>query len=153
MILHDLLPQLMPKAIEWAKEQEAFICEKGRSLNEAEIQFAEKVGVSSPEKIRMLVVDIIPAPDEPMLEYLCEYTGMLGPDTIGLTLFYGIFVKTGHEEDQRLLAHECRHVAQYEQHESIAAFLGEYLTQILEYGYEAAPLEVDAREKTWQAFQ
>lgn len=153
MILHDLLPQLMPKAIEWAKEQEAFICKTGRSLNEEEIQLAERVGVSNPEKIRILVVDGIPTPDEPMLEYMCEYTGMLGPDTIGLTLFYGIFVRMGHEEDLRLIAHECSHVAQYETHESIGAFLGEYLTQILEYGYEAAPLEVDAREKTRRAFQ
>jgi len=36
-------------------------------------------------------------------------------------------------------------VYQYEQHGSIAAFLPVYLSQVLEVGYQDAPLERDAR--------
>ena len=153
MILHDLLPQLMPKAIAWAKEQEDYILLNGRGLSDEEHKIAVKVGVIHPDKIRVCTVDQVPSPDDSMLAYLCEYTGLLGPDTVGLTLHYGIFVRSGYQESLSLLAHECRHVAQYEEHESIAAFLGVYLTEILEYGYEASPLEVDARMKAWEVLQ
>lgn len=43
------------------------------------------------------------------------------------------------------VSHELRHVHQYEQHGSIAAFLRVYLRQIVEVGYANAPLEADAR--------
>ena len=149
MILHDLLPQLMPAAIEWARVQADYILANGRSLTDKERSIALLVGVRHPEKVRILEVTTIPAPDESMLSYMCQYTGMLGPDTIGLTLDYGIYIRSDVSLETNVLAHECRHVYQYEDKGSIAAFLGEYLTQILEYGYEAAPLEVDARTAAW----
>jgi hypothetical protein len=46
----------------------------------------------------------------------------------------------------RLISHECRHVHQYEVAGSIAGFLPLYLQQIVSYGYEQAPYEIDARE-------
>jgi hypothetical protein len=36
-------------------------------------------------------------------------------------------------------------VAQYEQAGSIAAYLAVYIAELLRYGYDAAPFEVDAR--------
>lgn len=45
----------------------------------------------------------------------------------------------------RLASHECRHVVQYEEAGSIAAFLPGYLKQLADVGYENAPYEIDAK--------
>lgn len=71
-------------------------------------------------------------------------TGLLGPGMVGLTLGYSVIVRHGHDTT-RLLSHEFRHVYQYESAGSIAAFLPLYLQQIVEFGYDNAPLEIDAR--------
>jgi hypothetical protein len=41
------------------------------------------------------------------------HIGLLGPNTAGRTVGYGIFI--AERCTPRLLAHECRHVYQYEQ--------------------------------------
>jgi hypothetical protein len=70
-------------------------------------------------------------------------------DKAGLTLFYGIFVVEG-TYSRRMIAHECRHVQQYEERGSIQAFLQEYLPQILTVGYDDSPLEKDAENTARQ---
>jgi hypothetical protein len=62
----------------------------------------------------------------------------------GLTLGYAILICHGHMS-RRLLSHECRHVAQYEQARSIAALLPAYLGSIVQDGYWNCPFEQDAR--------
>lgn len=93
----------------------------------------------------------MPFPSEPALAYACELIGFLGPGTAGLALFYGIFVQRDQRSNRCLIAHECRHVAQYEHFGSISNFLDTYLPQVLEHGYQDAPLEVDAREAAARA--
>jgi hypothetical protein len=44
------------------------------------------------------------------------------------------------------LRHEFRHVYQVERAGSMEAFLKTYLEQIVEFGYDDAPWEVEARE-------
>ena len=72
-------------------------------------------------------------------------TGLLGPEMIGVTFGYGVYICDGHISN-RLISHECRHVYQYEVAGSIGAFLQVYLQQIATVGYHDAPLEVDARQ-------
>lgn len=86
----------------------------------------------------------LPLPGDPELKQAALATGLLGPSMIGLTLGHGIYVCHGHG-NIRLLSHEFRHVHQYEQAGSIAAFLPAYLQQIVDVGYDKAPFEVDAR--------
>ena len=74
-----------------------------------------------------------------------QASGLLSPNIDGLTLGHGIYIRHG-QASNRLLSHEFRHVYQYEQAGSIAAFLSVYLQQILTVGYQLAPLEIDARE-------
>jgi hypothetical protein len=73
-----------------------------------------------------------------------QQTGLLGPGMVGLTLGHTVFIILGCKTVQ-LLSHELRHVHQYEQFGSIAAFLPVYLAQIVEVGYDNAAFEVDAR--------
>lgn len=138
------LPILIPKAIAWAEQQASVILASGEHLSEKGISLARRVGVANPEEIRVSLVAQLPLPSDPLLRQAALQTGLLGPNMIGLTLGYAIYICKGHYSD-RLLSHECRHVKQYEQAGSISVFLPKYLQQIVQFGYSAAPYEIDAR--------
>ncbi len=141
--LRSALPYLLPKAIAWAEARSQEAAASGRALTEREIAIARAVGVQQPERIRVAVVDSFPLPEDLTLRDAAIQTGLLGPDAAGLTLGYSVLVRRGHES-ARLLSHEFRHVYQYEQFGSVAAFLPEYLKQVVELGYSNAPFEIDA---------
>ena len=136
---------LLPRAIDWVKSQSAAILQSGLPLNETEIRLATAVGVSKPERVRVRRVTSFPQPTDPELRFVANNAGLLGPGTIGVTFGYGIYLLDG-QVTNRLISHECRHVYQYERAGSIDAFLTEYLQQIVTFGYDDAPLEVDARQ-------
>jgi hypothetical protein len=142
--LRAALPFLIPKAIAWAEAQSSHMAKIGNPLNDALRSVAKSVGVLRPDFIRIVEVPRLPLPDDPDLKQAAQATGLLGPTMVGLTLGYGIYVCHGHGT-VRLLSHEFRHVYQYEQAGSIAAFLPIYLQQIVTVGYKNAPLEADAR--------
>ena len=144
MDLQKQLPLLLPQAVAWAKSQSQLVASEGTKLPGNLIEIARRVGVKQPDRIRTMLVDRLPFPDEPILRQAAMEAGMLGPEMVGLTLGYGIFIVRGHD-DARLISHECRHVYQYETLGSIEQFLPVYLQQILEFGYYQAPLEIDAR--------
>lgn len=143
--LQELLPILLPRAIEWVNAQSEYILESGSPLNDSCLGLARAVGVARPENIRVSVVTKLPLPSDPDLRRVALETGLLGPEMIGMTFGYGVYVCDGHISN-RLISHECRHVYQYEVAGSIGAFLPVYLQQIATVGYHDAPLEVDARQ-------
>jgi hypothetical protein len=144
MNIEAALPTLLPRAIAWAEREAGRVALTGTCLGDSTQELARAVGVVCPELIRIELVDRVPSPDDPLLRAAVAQTGMLAHDTRGLTLGYAIFIRRN-EESLRLLSHEFRHVYQYEQAGSIAAFLPVYIGQILRFGYRDAPLEVDAR--------
>lgn len=135
---------IMPLACEWAAGQELSICRGGLSLTEELFEIAKKVGVQCPDKIRIAVVDAVPVPSHPLLQTACETTGLITPNTIGLTLRYGIFIRQDESRSKRLFAHEFAHVAQYERLGGMKQFLSQYLAEVLHYGYPQAPMEQEA---------
>ena len=143
--LLSVLPVLLPRAIDWANAQSSEILANGEPLTETGLKLAAAVGVSDAAKVRVSTVSALPLPEDPDLRAVALDTGLLGPDMIGLTLGYGIYVCVGHI-DNRLISHECRHVYQYEVAGSIENYLPVYLRQIAVHGYEYAPFEIDARE-------
>jgi hypothetical protein len=144
------LPQLLPSAIAWAQLQANHVSTVGFPLDEGGLTIARRVEVQYPEHIRITLVEQLPLPEEPTLKQAALQTGLLGPDKVGLTLGYSIFICHGYYAI-RLLSHECRHVYQYENSGSIAAFLRVYLQQIAEVGYDNAKLEIDARTHEFSA--
>lgn len=142
--LKTALPALMPEAVQWAEAAADYVAVAGRPLDGSEQEIARQVGVGQPEDIRVLLVDTMPYPRHPLLQTAATATDFLGPQTMGLTLGHSVLVRRG-QQSLRLLSHEFRHVYQYEQAGSIAAFLPVYLTQVLDHGYADAPLELDAR--------
>lgn len=142
--LRAALPLLISKAIAWAEVQSSQMAKTGKPLNDVLNSVAKSIGVLRPDLIRIVEVPRLPLPHDPDLRQAAQATGLLGPNMVGLTLGYGIYICHGYGT-VRLLSHEFRHVYQYEQAGSIAAFLPIYLQQIVTVGYNNAPLETDAR--------
>jgi hypothetical protein len=142
--LKTALPYLLLEAIAWADTQAAHCASSGRPLDDGEARIARGVGVTYPERVRVVFVDDMPIPEDPALRAAALESGLMGDGAIGLTLGHSVFIRAGHET-LRVLSHELRHVYQYEQAGSIAGFLPGYLQQIIEFGYVASPLEQDAR--------
>ena len=138
------LPRLLPLAIPWVQSQEANALATGRPLTVTELALANAVGVRNASRVRIKLVNQLPKPTHPELRVAAEQTGLLGPNTAGVTFGYAVFIRHGFDTN-RLVSHELRHVHQYEAAGSIAAFLPVYLAQIVSVGYEQAPFEVDAR--------
>jgi hypothetical protein len=143
--LRDALPALLPLAISWANAQSRRILAHGIALSDEYATIARRVGVAWPELVRVASVRAMPLPRHAALRDAALKAGLLGPNVIGLTLGHGVLVVSGHAT-RRLLSHELRHVHQYEQAGSIAAYLPRYLAQIVDVGYFDSPFERDARE-------
>ena len=139
------LPDLLPRAITWAREREQEILRTGVPLKEFGLSLAQSVGVQQPELIRVEIIDtLLPLPSDSVLRAAGLATGLFGPHMAGITLGYSICIRRDYNSI-RLLSHECRHVYQYELAGGVAAFLPLYLKQIAQFGYRNAPYEIDAR--------
>lgn len=139
-----LLPLATPVVAAWARWQNRRILRDGEPLTPEQMQIASAVGVAHPERVRVLHVGRIPFPGGRPIDHLARRMGLPGLDVDGLTLGHGIFMRRN-AATLRLLAHECRHVAQFEAAGSLRAFLADYLRQVSRHGYVDAPFEVDAR--------
>lgn len=142
----DLLEELLPLACEWAEKQLENILQNGISLTDSQLQDARLIPVTSPEKVRLLKVDQIPWPDNPMLLAFGQQAGFFTDDTEGLAIGYGIFIRSNRWEDRYLIVHELVHVSQYERLGGISQFIEQYVTEYLSDGYDDGPLESEARE-------
>lgn len=135
---------LLPPAVTWATEQEQRIVCDGVPLSEKEVDDARAIGVQDPDQVRLLQVEAIPRPSQPQLKAACDAIDFLTPATRGLTLGYGIFIRSNYWGDRLLVVHELAHVAQYERLGGILPFLRKYLFECLTMGYAASPLELEA---------
>lgn len=145
MDLSAELPRLLPKAVAWAESESARFLRSGKPLDASQCALARAAGVRSPDRVRVALVDAIPRPGDAQLREAAAQVGLLGPNTVGLALGYAVLLKADFASDSDVLAHELRHVRQYECYGSIKAFLSVYLPQLVQFGYEHAPLEIDAR--------
>jgi hypothetical protein len=136
--------QSVEETIAWAEAQSERILSEGRPIKGTPLAIAAKVGIKHVERIRLLRVDQMPIPPTIAIKALMTRAGVSGPGLAGMTFGYGVCGTLGFTT-AAILAHEFRHVQQYEAAGSIAAFLQEYIRQIIEFGYANAPYEVDAR--------
>ena len=138
------LPRLLPMASEWAETESNRILAAGEPLGVDGVKLAKCVGVRLPSRVRLFFVYRIPRPSQRDLAQACKTIGIIGPGTRALTLGYGVYIRDHDKADSRLLAHELRHVSQYEDLGSIPAFLAKYVPELIQYGPASAPLELDA---------
>lgn len=139
------LQSLLPLAIKWAEDHSDRIKEEGISLTKEQIELAKEMGVTSPEKIKILHVDKLPLPEHEQLNQAATQIGFLRDEMPGLTLGHSIYLRKD-SFTRQFLSRELRHVYQYEVFGSIPGFLVEYLKQIVLVGYENSLLVQDAKQ-------
>src|SRR5207253_8818274 len=144
-ITPEQFEMLLPLACEWAASQEQHILATGETLSDTMLTDARLVGVSVPERVRLLYVPEIPIPDDPVLRAATLETQLLSPLTRGLTLRYGIFIRSDCRLDRTMVIHELGHTAQYERLGGFQPFLRRYLFECLTIGYPEAPMEQDRK--------
>ena len=150
----EILAQLLPRAAAWVEAQERFMLgnNESRVLNPQGQEIARRAGVARPELVKILAVPVIPSPEEADLREAALAFGLITAGTAGLTLGYGIFVRQDFVNNPKLIAHELKHVAQYERAGSILGFLQAYLVECNQFGYPAAPMELEAVAFAEQVF-
>ena len=147
VITQEQFKVLLPVAAAWAEEQEGIILRNGVPLTEPQMADALILGISQPDSVRLMNVATIPVPEEPSLKAAAQATQLITPQTAGLTLRYGIFIRSDCWGDRRLIVHELVHTSQYEKLGGFFPFLQEYLHQCITIGYPAAPMEQEAIKK------
>jgi hypothetical protein len=139
---------LLPLACVWAEEQERFILREGSCLSATQNADAESIGIAYPDRVRLLSVHAIPLPDDPALREAAMATQLITPNTAGLTLRYGIFIRSDYWGDRALVFHELVHTWQYERLGGFEPFLRQYLHECITIGYPASPMEQEAVNMT-----
>jgi hypothetical protein len=141
--LIDYVDAILPKAEAFVLKNEREALENGVALDSEELAVANRLGLDYPEKVRVYYVDQLPQPSDPQLATLAEQYGYSSPKMDAYTFGYGVFVRESQRGNQELLAHELIHIRQAEQmgrREQIR----QYLFQLFIYGYDRAPLELEA---------
>jgi len=140
-ITSEQFETLLPLACQWAAAQERRILAQGEPLSDLELADARRIGVTAPERVRLLYVPEIPIPEHPALRAAAEETQLISPLTGGLTLRYGIFIRSDCRFHRAMIVHEFGHTAQYERFGGFEPFLRQYLFECLTAGYPEAPME------------
>jgi hypothetical protein len=133
-------------AASWVHSQERFILKRGVPLTADQLSDARLVGVANPEHVRLLRVEEIPLPERPELRAMAEAMDLNGPSAPGLTLRYGIYIRSEFWGKRDVVVHKLAHTAQYERLGGARTFLECYLYQCLAVGKAAAPLEQEATD-------
>ena len=144
--LVDQFEAILPLAVNWACEQELRILRDGSPLSSNQLADARAAGVREPERVRLLVVEEIPTPPDPVVSVASKKIASLPQTPRGLTLHYGIFVRSDCRQNRQIVVHELVHTAQYERLGGTVAFLRDYLIECAAFGYQNAPLEQEAEQ-------
>lgn len=140
-----LLPALLPRIIAWAEAEEQRVLAAGSALDIHGQALARSVGVRYPERIRIQITETLPIPDDAEIRMVAFHTDLLAAGMRALTLGHGVSVRSAYATSAKVLSHEFRHIYQYEMLGSIRLFLPVYLAEVVQHGYNNAPLEIDAR--------
>ena len=127
MIDQEHLQHLTSLAVQWAENQEALILKYGGPLRPAQIADALRVNVQDVERIRLLVVDRIPLPDDAEIAEIARRSQIMTEASRCVTVGHGIIIRADCWQDRELLAHALVHVAQCERSGGLGSFVAEYL--------------------------
>lgn len=127
MVDQQKFEQLVPLAYEWAKQQEDFVLAHGFPLTARLLDDARLAGVQDPSKIRVLIVDRIPLPDDPELAEATQNAGIITYETRCMGFGYAIIIRDDCWGDRELLLHNLIHIAQCEKSGGLQPWIYQYL--------------------------
>jgi hypothetical protein len=129
MIDEEDFQRLLPMAWEWANAQEEFILERGASLGPIYSSDAERVGIKEPSRVRVLIVDRIPVPEDEQLAEAAARSLIITSACRGVAIGHGIIIRLDCWGDRELMVHQLIHVAQCERAGGLESFVYQYLCQ------------------------
>ena len=127
MIDQQEFDRLAPLATEWAKSQEQYILRHGVSLTADQTADARQAGVKDPARVRVLVVNRIPLPEDRELAEAARHAQIITDASRGVAIGHGIIIRADSWQDRELLLHQLVHVAQCERSGGLEKFVSEYL--------------------------
>ena len=128
MIDQATFEHLLPLAYDWCKANEAFVLAHGAPLGLRQLADARRAGVQDCSKIRLLVVDRIPLPEDSELAEAARHVRILTEETRCVGFGYAIIIRADAWGDRELLVHNLVHIAQCERSGGLEAWVGRYLT-------------------------
>jgi hypothetical protein len=127
MIDQKNFDRLAPLAGHWAKSQETYILQHGVPLTADQVADARQAGVKDPSRIRVLVVNRIPLPDNEELAEAARRAQIITEASRGVAIGHGIIIRADSWRNRELLLHQLVHVAQCERSGGLEKFASEYL--------------------------
>lgn len=128
MIDQKTFEQLSPLAYEWAKAQEELVLAHGAPLGPTHAADARRVGVQDCDRVKVLVVDRIPLPDNEELADAARRAHIVTEASRGVAIGHGIIIRADCWGDRELLLHQLVHVAQCERSGGLEPWVREYLS-------------------------
>lgn len=119
----------------FALNSENDILRFGVPLTEVQKIIAVKAGIKEIEKVRILnlnIGEIKKTVPKDLLSFILE-TGFMSDKTNAITYGYGIFYTGKSTNPIRTIAHELKHIEQYEKFCGINNFIDKYINQIKEF--------------------
>lgn len=146
MIDQETFKDLVPLAYAWAKQQEEFILAHGRPLGPTHTWDAQLAGVKDSARIRVLVVDRIPVPENPRLAQEARRVGIITEDTRCMGFGYALIVRGDAWNDRELILHNLVHIAQCERSGGLEQWVRDYLgNRVNSPTFTIGSLEEEAR--------
>jgi hypothetical protein len=118
---------LLPLAYEWAKAQEEFVLAHGNPLSPRHTHDAGLAGVQDCDRVRVLVVDRIPLPDNPELAAASKRIGIITGDTRCAGFGHALIIRVDAWNDRELILHNLVHIAQSERCGGLEPWVHQYL--------------------------
>jgi hypothetical protein len=119
--------RLAPLAYQWAAQQEAFVLKHGVALTRDQLTDADRVGVRDAGRVRVLVVDRIPLPENAELANAARAAQIITESSRAVAIGHAIVMRADSWRDRELLLHQLVHVAQCERSGGLESFVNEYL--------------------------
>jgi hypothetical protein len=119
--------QLLPLAYKWAQAQEEFVLKHGAPLGPREMADAKQAGVQDRARVRVLVIDRIPLPDDGALAEAATRTDVLSGATRGVAIGHAVMIRADSWGNRELLVHNLVHVAQCERSGGLEQWVRQYL--------------------------
>lgn len=127
MINQKDFDRLAPFASAWATSQENYILEHGVPLTRDQASDARQTGVREPSRVRVLLVDRIPLPEDKELANAARQSQIITDTSRAVAIGYGIIIRADSWLNRELLLHQLVHVAQCERSGGLESFVSEYL--------------------------
>jgi hypothetical protein len=124
---HQTLEALLPLAYEWAKNLEQFALTHGNPLGQSHAADARVAGVKDCGRVRVLVVDRIPFPENPALAEAARRVRIITEDTRCMGFGYALLVRVDAWNDRELILHNLVHIAQCERAGGLENWVHDYL--------------------------